>query len=49
MIPVRLSRRLHDAIPGSEWATVPGGHACLWESPDPFNSTYLDFVGKHSR
>jgi len=44
LIPVRLSRRLHDAIPGAEWATVPGGHACLWESPDPFNTTFIDFV-----
>ena len=45
LIPVRLSRRLHDAIPGSRWKTVPGGHACLWESPAPFNAAYLDFIG----
>jgi len=44
LIPVRLSRRLHDAIPGSSWATVPGGHACVWESPTPFNRTFIDFV-----
>jgi 3-oxoadipate enol-lactonase len=44
LIPVRLSRRLHDALPGSNWATVPGGHACLWESPEPFNNTFIDFV-----
>lgn len=49
LIPVRLSKRLHEALPGSEWATVPGGHACLWETPDPFNSTFLDFVRKHAR
>ncbi len=49
LIPVRLSRRLHEALPGSEWTTVPGGHACLWESPDPFNSAYLDFVRSHAR
>jgi 3-oxoadipate enol-lactonase len=36
LIPVRLSRRLHAGIPGATWATVPGGHACLWESPEPF-------------
>ena len=49
LIPVRLSRRLHEAIPGARWATVPGGHACLWESPDPFNTAFIDFVRATSR
>ena len=44
LIPVRLSRKLYEAIPGARWATVPGGHACLWESPEPFNAAYLDFL-----
>lgn len=44
LIPVRLSHRLHDVIPGARWATVPGGHACLWETPEPFNKTLIDFV-----
>lgn len=44
LIPVRLSRRLHEAIPGSKWVTTPGGHACLWESPAPFNTAYLDYL-----
>ncbi len=44
LIPVRLSKRLQQAIPGAAWKTVPGGHACLWESPDPFNAAFLDFV-----
>ncbi|MEO7746272.1 MAG: alpha/beta fold hydrolase [Actinomycetota bacterium] len=48
LIPVRLSRRLHEAIPGSTWATVPGGHACLWESPEEFNRTFIDFVTSSS-
>jgi 3-oxoadipate enol-lactonase len=48
LIPVRLSRRLHDGISGAQWATVPGGHACLWESPDPFNNAVIDFVKEHS-
>ncbi|MEU8172145.1 alpha/beta fold hydrolase [Microbispora hainanensis] len=48
LIPVRLSRRLHEAVPGSRWATVPGGHACLWETPEPFNTTLIDFVRAHS-
>ena len=44
LIPVRLSRRLAASVPGSSWTTVPGGHACLWESPDPFNTAFIDFV-----
>lgn len=48
LIPVRLSRQLQQAIPGAAWATVPGGHACLWESPDPFNATFIDFVRAQS-
>ena len=44
LIPVRLSQRLHDAIPGAQWATVPGGHACLWESPDIFNAVFIEFL-----
>ena len=49
LIPVRLSRHLQAAIPGAKWATVPGGHACLWENPGPFNTTFLDFVGSNAR
>lgn len=49
LIPVRLSRELHQAIPGSRWATTPGGHACIWETPDPFNAAFLDFVRSQSR
>ena len=44
LIPVRLSRRLQAAIPRSRWATVTGGHACVQEHPDPFNTAFLDFV-----
>lgn len=44
LIPVSLSRALHDAVPGSRWATTPGGHACLWEHPDAFNEALIDFV-----
>jgi 3-oxoadipate enol-lactonase len=49
LIPVRLSRKLQAAIPGAKWKTVPGGHACLWETPGPFNSAFLDFVSSASR
>jgi 3-oxoadipate enol-lactonase len=49
LIPVSLSRRIHEAIPGSEWATTSGGHACLWEHPAEFNQTFLDFVRRHGK
>ncbi len=44
LIPVELSRRLHALIPGAQWATTRGGHACLWEYPDPFNQSFLGFI-----
>jgi 3-oxoadipate enol-lactonase len=44
LIPVRLSKKLQQGIPGAKWQTVPGGHACLWESPDPFNAAFIEFV-----
>jgi pimeloyl-ACP methyl ester carboxylesterase len=49
LIPVALSRRLHEGIPGSEWATTKGGHACVWEHPAEFNQTFLDFIRRHGR
>ena len=49
LIPVSLSRRLHEGVPGSEWATTPGGHACIWEHPAPFNETFLEFVRRHGK
>jgi 3-oxoadipate enol-lactonase len=49
LIPVSLSRRIHDAISGSEWATTTGGHACCWEHPAEFNQTFLDFVRRHGK
>jgi 3-oxoadipate enol-lactonase len=47
LIPVSLQRELHGLIPGATWATTPGGHACMWESPDEFNRTLLDFLQSH--
>ena len=49
LIPVSLSRRIHDAIPGSEWTTTKGGHACCCEHPAEFNQTFLDFVRRHGK
>jgi 3-oxoadipate enol-lactonase len=47
LIPVSLSRRIHEGIPGSEWAITKGGHGCVWEHPAEFNRTFLDFVRRH--
>ena len=47
LIPVELSRRLQEGVPGSEWRTVLGGHAAIWEYPKPFNEAFLDFVRRH--
>jgi len=47
LIPVELSRRLHQAIDGAEWATTPGGHASIWEHPKPFNESVLAFIARH--
>jgi 3-oxoadipate enol-lactonase len=44
LIPVSLSRRLHEALPNSSFALVPGGHCCLWEHPEPFARAIADFV-----
>jgi 3-oxoadipate enol-lactonase len=49
LIPVSLSRRIHEGIPGSEWATTKGGHGCVWEHPAEFNRTFLDFVRRHGK
>jgi 3-oxoadipate enol-lactonase len=49
LIPVSLSRRMSEAIPGSRWATTKGGHACLWEHPAEFNQACLDFIKRHGR
>ena len=49
LIPVSLSRRIHEGIPGSEWTTTKGGHGCVWEHPAEFNRTFLDFVRRHGK
>jgi 3-oxoadipate enol-lactonase len=49
LIPVALSRRIHEGIPGSQWATTKGGHGCIWEHPAEFNRTYLDFVARYRK
>jgi 3-oxoadipate enol-lactonase len=49
LIPVSLSRRLAELVPGAEWATAKGGHACLWEHPAEFNQAFLEFIKRHGR
>jgi 3-oxoadipate enol-lactonase len=49
LIPVSLSRGLHEGIAGAEFATTPGGHACLWEHPAEFNDAFLAFIKRHGK
>ena len=44
LIYPKLSKRLHDELPSSQWVVVPGGHACLWEHPEAFNQAVLAFL-----
>jgi 3-oxoadipate enol-lactonase len=48
LIPVSLSKRLQEGIPGADWATSKGGHASMWEHPTEFNRTYLGWLGTHA-
>lgn len=49
LIPTPLSRELAGLIPGSQFRTTPGGHACVWEHPDEFNSAFIDFLLQNTR
>ncbi len=49
LIPVSLSRELHQGVAVAQCATTPGGHACLWEHPAEFNQAFLAFVKRHGR
>ncbi len=44
LIPVQLSKALHELVPGSEFRTTKGGHGCIWEHPDPFNEQFINFI-----
>src|ERR1044072_9101769 len=44
LIPMNLSQELHSLTPGATFATAKGGHAFLWEFPQPFNEAVLSFV-----
>ena len=47
LIPVRLSKQLHALVPGADWMTTPGGHACMWEHPAAFNAAFVDYLARH--
>jgi pimeloyl-ACP methyl ester carboxylesterase len=47
LIPVSLQRELHSVLPNAEWATTPGGHACMWEYPAEFNQAVTRFAASH--
>ncbi|MBJ7593755.1 MAG: alpha/beta fold hydrolase [Candidatus Dormibacteraeota bacterium] len=49
LIPVALSKRLHEGVPGAEWSTTKGGHGCMWEHAHEFNTSFLQFVERHGR
>ncbi|HEY4267645.1 MAG TPA: alpha/beta fold hydrolase [Galbitalea sp.] len=49
LIPTALSHDLHELIPGSAWRTTPGGHGCIWEYPDEFNTAFVDFLRENGR
>jgi 3-oxoadipate enol-lactonase len=44
---VVLSRELSEKVEGSQFLTVKGGHACMWEFPDDFNKTIVQFLDQH--
>ncbi len=47
LIPVSLSKKLHEGLPKADWLTSKGGHASMWEHPEDFNRTYLGWLGEH--
>jgi pimeloyl-ACP methyl ester carboxylesterase len=49
LLPAQESRRLHEAIPGSEFHVFPGGgHLVSMESADDFNRLTLDWLSRVS-
>ena len=49
LIPTALSHDLHELVPGSRWATTAGGHGCVWEHPDAFNTAFIRFLDSIER
>jgi 3-oxoadipate enol-lactonase len=47
VIKPALSRRLQEALPGSAWELLAGGHATFLENPVLWNATVLEFLDAH--
>lgn len=45
LIPPDRTDLLADELPGGRRITVPGGHACFWEQPEPFGAALLEAAG----
>jgi 3-oxoadipate enol-lactonase len=44
-LPVEVLADIHRQIPGSQFATVPGGgHLACYEAPDAFNAALVPFL-----
>jgi pimeloyl-ACP methyl ester carboxylesterase len=45
LVPVELAHELHEELPGSKLCIVEGaGHNVMWEAPEVFNDTVLEFL-----
>lgn len=45
LLPLRLGKQLHAALPGSQWALVRGaGHNPMWDRAEEFNALVLKFL-----
>jgi pimeloyl-ACP methyl ester carboxylesterase len=46
--PIRVCRRMHERIPGSEWVEICGAsHGGLFEFPEQINPRVLEFMQRH--
>jgi pimeloyl-ACP methyl ester carboxylesterase len=46
--PPAVMRRVAAAIPGAEFAELPGGHSAYYETPDAWNDVVLAFTARHA-
>ena len=43
-MPVENARRLHAGLAGSDYVGLDTGHVVVFEQPEPFTATVLDFL-----
>jgi 3-oxoadipate enol-lactonase len=48
LIRPALSGRMLERLPAASWATVPGGHAVMWENPGAWNGAIVEFIRQHA-